>query len=141
MSAYNFFIAVGVSASIQFSYQTDCSVTYAIVLFFHFLQYYENKQWQLMKRRNSPETGKENMQVCPAMTHSRLKTRSPWMQVSESSFWVSQIFCRFVHAEKQRSACNPRPATRQHIPEQSELKATYDLSGHNEASSEKPGVL
>jgi hypothetical protein len=36
------------------------------------------------------------------------------MQESESSVRVSQIFCRLAHAEKQISACIPRPATRQH---------------------------
>ena len=68
---------------------------------------------KLNHRRNSPETGKENMQVCPAMTHSRLKTRSPWIQDSESSVLVLQIFRRLVHAEKHSTACTASAATRQ----------------------------
>ena len=67
---------------------------------------------QLNERRNSPETGKENMQVCPAMTHSRLKTRSPWIQDSESSVLVSHIFRRLANAEKQSTACTASAATR-----------------------------
>ena len=67
---------------------------------------------QLNQRRDSPETGKENMQVCPAMTHRRLKTRSPWIQDSESSVPVSQIFRRLVHAEKQSTTLNASAATR-----------------------------
>lgn len=74
-------------------------------------QYCRNKHSQLKQRRNSPETGKENMQVCPAITHSRLNTLRPWMQESESSVRVPQIFCRLVHAEKQIKVCIPRPAT------------------------------
>jgi hypothetical protein len=90
-------------------------------------QYCRNKHWQLMQRRNSPETGKENMQVCPAITHSRLNTLRPWMQESESSVRVSQIFFRLVHAEKQISACTPRPATRQHATELSQQHTSEPL--------------
>jgi len=67
---------------------------------------------QLNQRRDSPETGKENMQVCPAMTHSRLNTRSPWIQDSESSALLSQIFRRLVHAEKQSTALTASAETR-----------------------------
>ena len=67
---------------------------------------------QLKRRRNSPETGKENMQVCPAMTHSRLKTRSPWIQDSEFSVLMSQIFRKLVHTEKQSTACTASAAKR-----------------------------
>ena len=66
----------------------------------------------LNQRPNSPETGKENMQVCPAMTQSRLNTRSPWIQDSVSFVLVSQIFRRLVHAEKQSTICTASAATR-----------------------------